>query len=113
MFTDPEYLPAQRLLAYSSNLSQYKSVATAQQCILALGGRVPDPDPALNWSEPLLQALDAQKQELTELAETRFQAALAAHPDSPLPAVLHHKFITDTREQNEVLAAGEEYTRRC
>lgn len=112
VFTDPEYLPAQRLLAYSSNLSQYKSVATAQQCILALGGRVPDPNPSLNWSKALIEAQSAQQQELTELAETHYQAALAAYPDSPLPAVLHFKFIAGTRELTDLMAAGEEYTHR-
>jgi tetratricopeptide (TPR) repeat protein len=112
VYTDPEFLPAQRILAYSSSFSKYKFVATAQQCILALGGNIPDPDPSLNWSAPLKEALAAQKDEKHDEAEALYREAVSQQPDSPLPAVLHLKFSAETNNINEILNLAESYTNR-
>lgn len=112
VFTDPEYLPAQRLLAYSSNLAPYKSVSTAQQCILALGGSFPSAEEKDGWSQPLRAAVDQHHQGNQAEAEEFFKAALAQQPDSPLAAVLHLKFAEEFYSPESLLALAEDYTHR-
>ena len=112
VYVDPEYLPAQRLVAYSTNLTAFKSVATAQQSILALGGRVPNPDPSQNWSKPLKEAIAAFHQGEINQAEESFQTALAGNPDSPLPAVMHLKFVANTQSLGKTLDTAELYASR-
>ncbi|MEJ2758569.1 MAG: hypothetical protein P8046_08830 [Anaerolineales bacterium] len=112
VYSDPEYLPAQRLLAYSSSFFEFKSVSTAQQCILALGGSVPNLDPILDWSTPVREALEAQKQGDLEKADTLFREAIGQHPDSPLVAVLHLKLASEKWTLENLLSLGESYTQR-
>lgn len=112
VYTDPEFMPAQRILAYSTGFSKYKWVGTAQQCILALGGNVPNPDPTLNWSGPLKCAVAEHKKGDIERAEAFYLEAISHHPDSPLPAVLHLKFITEQKTSKEILISAENYLDR-
>jgi hypothetical protein len=112
VFTDPEYLPAQRLLAYSTSMTEYKSVKTAQECILALGGRVLNPDAISSWSSPLKVALLRQKEGNRGQAELAFQHALEQQPASPLAHVLHLKFLLESQEQDLILSRAETYAQR-
>lgn len=112
VFTDPEYLPAQRLLAYSSNLAPYKSVTTAQQCILALGGNFPNAEKDQGWNQTLREAVTQQNLGNKSEAEELFKSALAHQPDSPLPAVLHLKYAEGFYPPDSLLKLAEEYTQR-
>jgi len=112
VFTDPEYLPAQRLLAYSSHLTTYKSISTAQQSILALGGNFPGISEKSSWGTDIRNALEQQRLGNLEEAESHFKSALVQQPDSPLPAVLHLKFVAENHPQERVLQLAEENTLR-
>jgi tetratricopeptide (TPR) repeat protein len=112
VFTDPEYLPAQRLLAYSSNLATYKSVSTAQQCIRALGGNFPGSEAAGGWGMVVHNALEQQKTGNDEKAEELYKSALTQQPDSPLPAVLFLKYALENYAPENLLDLAEEYTMR-
>jgi tetratricopeptide (TPR) repeat protein len=111
-YTDPEYLPAQRLLAYSSNHAQFASVATAQGCIAALGGSDRGTVSLPTWSELLGKARLASREKKVAEAEVYFQQALAEQPDSPLPAVLHLKFAAENYDWKAKFDLGERYTSR-
>ncbi len=112
VFTDPEYLPAQKLLAYSSNLAPYKSVSAAQQSILALGGTYPDTERIEGWGYPAKEAFEHYKQGNAEKAEEYFKTSLSHQPDSPLPAVLHLKFAVKNYPLDSLLQFAEQYTMR-
>ena len=112
VFTDPEYLPAQRLLAYSSNMATYKSVSTAQQCIRALGGNFPGVESADGWGMVVHNALEQHKTGNNQKAMELYTSALAQQPDSPLPAVLYLKYANENYAQETLLEVAEEYTKR-
>ncbi|MBN2045167.1 MAG: hypothetical protein JW757_09125 [Anaerolineales bacterium] len=112
VYTDPEYLPAQRLLAYSTSLMEYQSVQTAQECIRSLGGRIPESKSLPGWSDPLIQALRYQKEGSRQQAELAYQHTLAQQPDSPLAHVLHLKFMLDNMDQAVILSTAERYAKR-
>ncbi|MFN2143828.1 MAG: hypothetical protein ACK2T7_00670, partial [Anaerolineales bacterium] len=112
VFTDPEYLPAQRLLAYSTSLTEYTSVATAQECILALGGRVPEQKSLPSWGSALKTALQHHKAGDRDEAERAYQAALGQEPSSPLPHVLHLKFLLESHDQALILQTARTYLQR-
>lgn len=112
VYSDPEYLPAQRLLAYSSSFFEYTSVATAQQCILSLGGSVPHPDETLTWSKTVKAALEQQKTGNLKKADVLFREAISRHPDTPLVAVLHLKLAAEKWPLENLLALAETYSQR-
>jgi len=112
VFTDPEYLPAQRLLAYSSKLATYKSVSTAQQSIHALGGNFPGAEAANGWGKVVHNALQQHKTGNLQEAEDLYKSAVTQQPDSPLPAVLYLKYASDYHTQEILLKLAEEYTLR-
>jgi hypothetical protein len=111
-YTDPEYMPAQRLLAYSSNHAQFASVATAQGCIAALGGSIRNGEALPNWSELLRNARQASRAGKIAEAEAYFQQSIAEQPDTPLPAVLHLKFAVENYDWKARFDLGERYTSR-
>ena len=95
MVSDPEYLPALRLAAYSGSAFPYGTVDTALESIYALGGRTEPVDNTALWGTFLRQAVEQYKAGKNQDAEALFQKALGENPNSPLPAVLHLKFACD------------------
>lgn len=112
VFTDPEFLPAQRLLAYSNRLSAYRSMETAQQCILALGGRVPEAKGQQQWGKALKRAIESQAKGDARQAEDIFRKTAERVSDSPLPAVLHLRMTLSEDQPEASLKLAEQYTDR-
>lgn len=111
-FTDPEYLAAQRLLAYSSGHAQYSSVATAQGCIAALGGSYRGSGPAPEWADLLVKAREAERTKNISEAQQFYLEALTLQPNTPLPAVLHLKFTVEQYDWKTNYKLGEQYIAR-
>jgi tetratricopeptide (TPR) repeat protein len=111
-FTDPEYLSAQRLLAYSSQHAQFSSIVTAQGCIAALGGNYPGGWSIPKWSELIIKAREAERRKNIAEAQKYFIEALTLQPDTPLPAVLHLKFAVENFEWKTKFDLGEQYIAR-
>lgn len=87
--TDPEYLPAQRLLAFASQQVPYSARAEAQASVLALGGKGIPAGGVPAWGELLRNARECQIAGKLVEAEELAHQALASQSNSPLPAVYH------------------------
>jgi tetratricopeptide (TPR) repeat protein len=112
IYTDPEYLPAQRLIAYTDSLTPFGLLTTARQSIHALGGRIPEDSQPLTWGKALAEGLQAQRQGDAASAITLFGEVLSAEPDSALPAVLYLKALLAEAEPEQLLAASQPLAQR-
>lgn len=111
-FTDPEYLPAQQLLAYSGQHAEYGSIATAKACIAVLSGSSPETSSLPNWANFLIQAQKAIHENDHAAADAYFRQSIQEQPDTPLPAVLHLKFAASQFDWKIKYDLGKEYTSR-
>jgi hypothetical protein len=112
-FTDPEYLPAHRLLAFASTQMPFSTQATAQACILALGGKgISQEEDIPEWGNNLLEARKALKKSDYQDAEEQIHQALLKEPNTPLPAVLHLHLAIQNFEWLSVRNLAEQYLER-
>ena len=95
---DPEFLNAQRSLAFSSDEVSNPFITTAQACLFVLGGKGISSDTLPKWGNLLRQANEENKQGNKEESEVLYQQALSEEPKTPLAAVMHLRFASEEFE---------------
>ncbi len=112
VFTDPEFISAHRLLAYSSHEFPYQSKKNALDSIYALGGKISTPPEQEHWSSLVRYGKEMEKQGNFNQAGAFYAEAVTNEPESPLPAVYHLNYIYRNLPWNKVKEIGEIYSSR-
>lgn len=110
--TDPEFLPAQRLLALAGNKMQFSTTKTIWGNVKGLGGKGVKENDIPEWSISLSKARKALKDKDEALAEDLINHALAEQPDSPLASIMHLKQISKTYDWQTLKTLAEKYHSR-
>ncbi len=107
--TDPEYLPAQRLLALASAKMPYTTSKTIWGNVQVLGGKgVLEKDiPA--WSHSIAEAKEALKNKDEGSADVLINQALSEGQDSPLPAIMHLNQVRKSFDWQTLKVLAEKY----
>lgn len=103
--TDPEFLPAQRLLAMLEKDSDGGTAAIATALMEGSKLDVPLPE----WAELLSQARLAIKDDMVTIAEQTIHEALQHQPPSPLVAVLHLRLAVEEYDVMMRRSLAEQY----
>ena len=103
--TDPEFLPAQRLLAKLEPNSNDGTAVIATQ--LLQGDELTQEMP--EWADLLHQARTAIKDDMVTIAEQTIHKALQFQPPSPLVAVLHLRLAVEEYEVIMRRSLAEQY----
>lgn len=90
--TDPEYLPAWRLLAVGGKALKYATTRNAWAHIHALGGSGAKLDQLPVWSILSREARDAAKKGNMIKAQSLIQQTVKDDLDTPLPAIMNLQF---------------------
>lgn len=107
--TDPESLPAHRLLGIASRQAPYAAMHIIQANIFALGGKGIKPSDVPDWGPLLLKARQTKE---PEKAESFIHQALVMEPEGPLAAVLHLKLAIRRHDWPKVRNLSERYSKR-
>ena len=110
--TDPEFLPAQRLLALAGNKTQYSTSKAVWGNIKGLGGKGIGGKDIPSWSQSIAKARKAIQNKEEELAEDLINQALSEDPDSPLPAIMHLNQVSKTYDWQTLKVLSEKYHNR-
>jgi len=94
--TDPEYLPAWRLLAVGGKALKYATTRNAWAHIHALGGSGAKIDRLPVWSILCREARDAAKKGNMIKAQSLIQQAVKDDLDTPLPAIMNLQFNAES-----------------
>ena len=90
---DPEYLPAQILLASIEDDTLTDALQTARASVVALGGKADSANYIPDWGNQLLLAKKEEKQGEIATAEKIIKELFQDEITSPLPAILYLKLV--------------------
>jgi hypothetical protein len=110
--TDPEYITAQRLLAFASVRLPYSTVQNAKSSVYALGGNGVKKAESETWGVTLKDAQKAKINKEYGNAEKLFQQSLSEESNTPLPAALYLKFATFKYDAQTAQVLADQYLHR-